>query len=563
MEPLALTPRKSRKARVRLAALLLLVPTLGGAAFMLTAGRQSAARPAVEKKIEAVEPADAALPVKTEVVSRGVLGREIQVTGSLKSDEVVTLTTKASGLLRGVYAREGDRVRKGELLAEVDPGELRAQRERAAAVLQTAQAKLQQARTGKGIKNAAAEAQFRQAQQTLAAARTRLEQARTTAEMTATEADTAVTSAKSALESARERLKMTQEGSRKQEKTRAELAVARAQAQVDKLKGQMQRREALLMEGAIAREDVENVRRDYQIAVAELNSAKAQAELVNEGSRTEEIRVAEEAVNQAQASLQTAESNRRRRQLSDQDVETAQSQVRQAEAGLESAQANLAQREVNEDEIRSTRAAVAQARADVRYYDELLRQTRVYSPVNGVVTTVRAHTGENVSATRNELVTLVATDTVFFEATAAETDLPYLRSGDPAQVTLDAAPGKVFPGVVREVIPVAESTNRSVRLRISVARPVGMNQVVGGFARATIRGRSTGSALTVPRQAVISDEGTMAVFVLENGHAIRKTVTVGAGSGNRTEILRGLQPGERVIVSDVDSLIDGQEVAAE
>lgn len=562
MEPVPSTSRKTRQARVRLAALLLLAPAVGGAGLMLTAGRQSAARPAVEKKIKAVEPAEAALPVRTERVARGVLGREIQVTGSLKSDEVVTLTTKASGLLRGVYAREGDRVRRGQLLAQVDEGELRAQRDRAAAVLQTAQAKLQQARTGKGIKNAAAEAQFRQAQQTLAAARTRLEQARTTAQMTATEADTAVASAKSALESARERLKMTQEGSRKQEKTRAELDVARAQAQVDKLKGQMQRREALLVEGAIAREDVENIRRDYQIAVAELNSAKAQAELVNEGSRTEEIRVAEEAVNQAQANLRTAESNRRRRQLSDQDVETAQSQVRQAEAGLESAQANLAQRQVNEDEIRSAQAAVAQARADVRYYDELLRQTRVYSPVNGVVTAVKAHTGENASATRNELLTLVATDTVYFEATAAETDLPYLRSGDAAQVTLDAAPGKVFPGMIREVIPVADGSNRSVRLRISVQRPAGRQQVVGGFARAVIRARSGGGALTVPRQAVVSDEGAMAVFVLENGRAVRKTVTVGAGSGNRTEILRGLQPGESVIVSDVDSLVDGQEVAA-
>src|SRR5262249_42060579 len=194
-------------------------------------------------------------------------------------------------------------------------------------------------------------------------------------------------------------------------------------------------------------------------------------DLVNEGSRTEEIRQAEEAVRQAEASLRTAEANRARRGISNQDVETAATQVRQAEAGLDQARAALAPRQGDNHEVDSARAAVAQARADVRYYDQLLIQTRVYSPVNGVVSARKIHAGETVSAMKSELMTLVATDTLYFEATAPEGELPYLRAGQPAEVTLDALPGRQLAGIVREIIPVAEGASRALRLRIAIPRP--------------------------------------------------------------------------------------------
>jgi multidrug efflux pump subunit AcrA (membrane-fusion protein) len=542
---------------VRFAAVLLIgLSVIGGVAVKTGAQRgaeEAAPRAAATSKPDAPS-------VAVETVMARVFSHPIRVTGTLKSDEVVALSTKANGLVRLVAAKEGDRVRRGQLLVQIDGSELEAQRAKAEATARSAAARLQQARTSRGVRNAAVEADYRRAVQALSAARTKLSQAKSLARISATEVEANVEQARSSLQSAREQLKVRREGSRRQERAAAELEVTRAQAQADKLKGQLERREQLLREGAIAREDVENSRRDYDVALAVWNAAKQQADLVNEGSRSEEIRIAEEAVTQAESAVRSAEANRARRRISNQDVDTAETQVRQAEAALDSAKAALAQRQWNKDEILSAEAELAKNRADVRYYDELLAQTRIYSPVNGVVSERKVHVGETVSATRSELMTLVATDTLYFEATAPEGDLPYLRSGQPASVTLDALPGHGLAGLVREIIPVTEGANRSVRLRIAVPRPDKAETVVGGFARATIQGRSSQPVLTAPAAAVVSDDGERGVYVLAEDHVEWRPVRVGAASAAQVEVLAGLRNGERIVVNGVDALTDGQTV---
>jgi HlyD family secretion protein len=548
--------RRGRKP-VRIVAIVLAGMAVIGTVTVRSASRrqpeQSASTPAA--------PAAAPTPAVTvETVTARVFDHLIRVTGTLKSDEVVALSTKAAGMVRQVLVKEGDRVRQGQLLVQIDDRELRAQRAKAAAAADSAAARLKQARTSRGVKNAAVEADYRRAVQGLTAAQTRLSQARSLARISATEVEANVASARANLQAARQQLQVRQEGARRQEKASAGLEVTRAQAQVAKLRGQLDRREQLLREGAIAREDVENVRQDYEVAVAALNSAKQQADLVNEGSRLEEIRIAEEGVRQAQAALASAEANRARRRISDQDVEAAETQVRQAEAEVGRTWAALAQRQWNRDEIDSAAAALAQSRADVRYYDAQIAQTRVYSPVNGVVSQRKAHVGETVSATKNELMTLVATDGLYFEATAPEGELPYLRAGQPVSVTLDALPGERFAGTVREIIPVAEGASRSVRLRIAVARPEHAEAVVGGFARATVRGQSSRPVLTVPLAAVVSDEGSKGVFVVADGRARWQVVQTGAADGKRAEVQQGLRAGDQVVVKGAEALADGQAV---
>lgn len=556
-------PNGRRGSSVRIAALLLLGTAGAGGLVVLTGARGSTSEPPTPKPKAAAQSTTTPKVTVESVVARS-FGRLIRVTGTLKSDEVVALSSKATGLVRAVHAKEGDRVRAGQLLVAIDDRELRAQRDKALAEVRSAQARLQQAETSRGIKNTAVASDYRSAQQALETARTRLSQAKALAQISATEVEASVDSARAGLEAARERLKVLQDGSRRQDIARAELAVTRAQTQANKLKANLERREQLFAQGAIAREDVENVRRDHEGALAEVNSAKEQLDLVSEGARSEEIRVAEHEVRQAEAALRNAEANRARRQISDEDVDAAEGQVRQAQATLDAARAALAQRQWNDDEIHTARAAVAKAQADVRYYEQLIAQTRIYSPVNAVVTQRKIHAGETVSPTDNALMTLVATDTLYFEATAPEGTLPYLHAGGCAEVTLDALPGRTFAGTIREIIPVAEGANRSVRLRISLPRPAtardGTAVVVGGFARATVRGETRKAVLTVPSAALISDDGEKTVYVYDDGRAHRREVAVGAASEDRVEILDGLQKGARVIVTGADGLTDGQSV---
>lgn len=550
-----------KRSPVRVAALLLLIGAAGVGAVVVTgavrAGNETrTARPATA----ATAARESVTEVTTERVTARAFHPPIRVTGSLRSEEVVALSTKATGLVREVRVKEGARVRRGDLLVRIDDGELVAQRERALAIVRSEEAKLKQARTSRGIKNASAGSEFTQAQQALAAARTRLSQAQALARIAATETESGVAGARAQLQAARERLKVLQDGSRRQERASAALAVARAETQVNKLKANLERREQLLRDGAIAREDVENVRRDHEAALVELRSAREQSDLVSEGPRSEDVRVAEEEVRRAEASLRTAEANRARRGISDEDVDTARTEVRRAESRLAASRAGLAQREWNNEEIAAAHADVAKARADARYYGELIAQTRIYSPVDGVVSRKAVHVGETVAPGSGALLTLVATDAIYLEATAPEGVLPYLREGQSASVTLDARPGRTFAGSVREIIPVADGNTRSVRLRIGLPRSGDLSAVVGGFARATLRGEGRGPVLSVPRAAVQSDEGERGVYVIEGEHARWRPVRLGEASGDRVAVVSGLRAREPVVVSGASMLTDGQRV---
>jgi HlyD family secretion protein len=571
---------QSRKFPIRAVSLVVLAVALC-VGFVVVRSNQTHANAKEEPKgaVEIQVAAPTEVTVERAEVSR--LDEPIRVTGTLRTDESVVLSTKATGLVKAVNAKEGDRVRRGQLLIVIDDSDLRAQRARAVAAVRSAQAqvhegdaavraaqaKVAQARTSRGIKDVAAETDHRRAVQALSVAQNRLSQAKSMAGIAGTEAESRVASAKASLQASRERLKALQEGARKQEKAAAEAAVNRATTQVNRTRSMLQRREMLLKEGAIAKEVVDNAMRDYEAALADLDAAKQQLSLVEEGPRTEEIRAQEEVIRQGEAAVRDAEANRARRQISDQDVEAAQTAVQQAEAAVDAAKANLAQSSWNEEDIRSAQAALAQARAtairyrsavrqmqaDVDYQDELIAQTRIMSPVNGVVTERKVQTGAAVVQMRNELMTLVSLDTVYFEASAPETSLPFLKPGLPATVMLDAQPGKQFPGVVREIIPVAQNNNRSVRVRISIPKPQGATRVVGGFARAMIQGVSNGDVVSVPREAIVSDDGETAVFLFEGGKAHRRPVRIGdaGGVGDRVPIISGLTGGERVIVGEV------------
>ncbi len=526
--------------------------------------------------------------VQTEVATAAVLTEPVRMTGNLRSDEVITLSTKATGLVRQVRVREGDRVRKGELLVVVDDADLLAQLDRAQAAVRSADAavreaeaqaaasesRLKQARISRGIKNAAAVSEHRRAEKALETARTRLSQAKSMSGIVTVEADNRVASARAAVQAARERLKALTEGSRRQERAAAQAGVARAQAQVRRMESALTRREQLLREGAVAAEVVDNARRDHEAAVADLESARQQLSLVAEGPRGEEVRAQEELVRQAEATLRDAEANRSRKQISSEDVDAAENAVQQAEAAESAARANLAQSEWNDDEIgnveatlRQNRAGVErlraitrQARADVRLQQELVAQTRIFSPVNGVVTKRSVQVGAAVVQMRNELMTLVSADTIYFEATVPETSLFLVRPGLPARVILDAVPGRIFAGVIRTVIPVADGASRAVRVRISMPRTPAA--VVGGFARAEVRGSTSSPTVSIPRGALVSDEGVASVFVVRQGKAVRRPVVTAnpGGFGTRLQIRSGIEPGEVVIIEGGASLTDGQSV---
>jgi multidrug resistance efflux pump len=341
----------------------------------------------------------------------------------------------------------------------------------------------------------------------------------------------------------------------------AEQAVRRAQIDMLSAQRNYNRREQLLKEGAISAEDAEESRRLLELARVQLANAEEQRSMTQEGPRSEEVRMAEQQVTQAEQALQDAEAQRAQREISREEVVASQEAVRQAQAAERSARAGLLQSRLTEQDVRTAVATREQLRADVAYYEELLSQTRIVAPVSGTVTRKYVNAGEFVGPQNSKIISLVSRDSLYFEALVSERQLQKLRTGQPARIAVDMRPGRVYSGVVREILPVSEGVNRSSRVRVSLRG--GQDLPIGAFARATIPVARKTNVVSVPADALLSEAGVSYIYVIEGERARRRNVQTGIRDGARVEITSGLKSGDRIITAGSPAVVDGGRVKAQ
>jgi HlyD family secretion protein len=519
-----------------------------------------------------------AVPVLATVVGTRAMRQTLEVTGSLKTDDDVQIGSRIAGKVVRVTAKEGDRVGQGQVLVQLDDRELRAQIARARGILTGAQAKLSLARNQATWKDTAARSDYERAKAALSTAKSRVQQAETALKLIETETRLKVETAQSGVRVATERLSIARDLTRKQELKQAELAIDQAKAQLgqarvdmDNARQMFERRQMLYKQDAIAKEEVDEAERRWRAAEAAMKVAEAgvavaqqKMELAAEGSRAEEVRIAEGQLRAAERALEQAESDRGRVRVAQDDLDAARSAQQQAEAALRSSEAGLVQSKMSQDDIDSARAAITQARADIQVYQTQLSDLTIRAPVSGVVSTRQVNVGEMVTTT-TPLMNLVALESVYFEAQVPELEVALLRPGAPGDVTVDSMPGRKFRGTVREIIPVADRTSRAFRVRIAVLGGQG-RLAAGGYARASVHVGTRGGATIVSKDAIHTESGDKFVWLIsEDGKggfvAKRQVVKTGLVDDRSAEVLSGLTPGQKVVAAGSPAIIEGTPVS--
>lgn len=175
------------------------------------------------------------------------------------------------------------------------------------------------------------------------------------------------------------------------------------------------------------------------------------------------------------------------------------------------------------------------------------RTVTLHSPASGVVLAKDVVRGQAVEAGRS-LYTIADLSRVWVEAALREPDATAVRTGTAADIELASAPGRPLKGRVAFVYPVLDSASRTVRARIEVANGEG---VLKPGMYATVRLTTpTRTALTVPTTAVVRTGERAVVFVdMGGGELMPHEVTLGSTSGELTEVLSGVEAGQRVVTS--------------
>jgi Cu(I)/Ag(I) efflux system membrane fusion protein len=178
------------------------------------------------------------------------------------------------------------------------------------------------------------------------------------------------------------------------------------------------------------------------------------------------------------------------------------------------------------------------------------------APIGGVVTELTAREGMTVMAGAT-LFRISGLGTVWANAEVPESQAALLRPGARVQASSPAVPGAKFEGRVQAILPEVNPATRTLKARLELANPGG-KLVPGMFVTMQFVDMHGTKALLIPTEAVIqTGRRTVVMLAEDNGRFRPVEVEVGIDSGGQTEVKRGLQAGQQVVVSS-QFLVDSE-----
>ena len=183
------------------------------------------------------------------------------------------------------------------------------------------------------------------------------------------------------------------------------------------------------------------------------------------------------------------------------------------------------------------------------------RMVTLFAPISGYVTQRSVTQGEKIDSSMT-ILDIADLSRVWVIASVYEYELPFVRVGQPAEVTLSYLPGTIYRGRVGLVYPTLEGATRTVQVRVEFSNP-DMELKPEMFAEVQLQG-DLGARLTVPETALVASGTRDVVFVArEDGYFEPREVRVGLRLPDAVEILGGLVEGDRVVTSG-NFLIDSE-----
>lgn len=324
----------------------------------------------------------------------------IVVSGNLELT-LVDLSFKIAGRMTELNVKEGDWVKKRQVIARLDPTQLQQQRFRDVAAISNAQSNYDQLNTTIQYQEATLESDIATRRAELAEAQAKLD------ELLA--------------------------GSRPQEIQQAEASVADARAQLDWARSDWERAQTLYKNEDISTQQFDQARQRFNSATAQVQLAEQKSSLVKEGPRKEDIAAARAQVARSQAAVATAEANR---------IELARKR----------------------QELVARRAQIEQARGQAGISDAQLNDTVIYAPIDGVVLVKSAEAGE-VLAAGTTIVTVGDLDHPWLRAYIGETELGRVKLGQKVKLSTDSYSGKYYAGTVSFISAEAEFTPKQIQTK--------------------------------------------------------------------------------------------------
>ena len=299
--------------------------------------------------------------------------------------------------------------------------------------------------------------------------------------------------------------------------------------------------------------------------LATLDDAEARAEVA---LRQAQVEAALAGLAEIQSALANAEREfERQRELEARKL-TSVSALDAARTQAEALRARLASQQ---SQVKVTEQAQYAARVQ-------LDNTIVRAPFAGVVTVKAAQPGEMISpisagggSIRTGIGTIVDMDSLEIQVDVSEAYINRVQAGQPVEAVLNAYPVWRIPAKVIAIVPTADRSKATVKVRIALGARDSRIVPEMGVRVAFLEERPGASAtpaaspvraVLVPQAAIRQDAGGDVIYVMQDGRAQRRAVTLGGVQGDARQVQAGVSAGESVIVDAPATLKDGDAVKA-
>ena len=490
-------------------------------------------------------------------------------TGVVEAKRTSELGFEQSGLLKSIYIEEGEKVGKGEAIAQLDTSQTQAQKSVLIAQKERAIATLKELQTGPRV-------------EVIAATRASLEQEKATLKelqtgprvevIAATQASLAQEKAKlqelqtgprveviaatrASLEQEKAKLQELQTGTRIEDIQAARSVVLDLEEQVELAQLREKRREELYKQGAISQEQLDVASTETDTLNARLKRGRSELEKLQTGTRSEQIEAQKARVRQVQSQLDELIVGTRSEQ-----IEAQKARVRQVQSQLDELIAGT-----RSEQIEAQKAEVKRFEAQISEIDVVLRKSILYAPFTGTISVRHLDEGVVVNATQ-AVVRLVEDGERKVRVGVPPTQASRLRIGSLEEVRVAQ---KTLSAQVLSILPEVDSMTRTQSVILALPQAIAPGTIV----KLELNQIETVTGYWLPTSALVwGERGLLACFALVSPQKSdlvippltyqteKRMVEVLHTEGDRSLVRGLLKPGELVVTTGTNQLVPGQLV---
>ncbi|MCC9166977.1 efflux RND transporter periplasmic adaptor subunit [Pontibacter harenae] len=241
------------------------------------------------------------------------------------------------------------------------------------------------------------------------------------------------------------------------------------------------------------------------------------------------------------------------------DLATAETNAEKAKRDLERFENLAAGDAITKRQLEDARLAAKSTQAQLVAARQRLNKTRITAPISGEINEIFVEVGSYLNP-GSKLYDIVNVDKLKLVVKASESEVLLISKGDKVTVKADAGASQEYEGIVTAIAAKADLTLK-FDVEVEVKNAANNNLRAGMYGTAYFEVADQRDALLLPREAIVGSIQNPSVYLVKDGKASLRKVSVGTVTQDQVEIQEGVQPGEKVVQSGQINLREGVKVS--